>query len=93
MEIPTIQFTFLGYTFTTPQGGGQARLLELLAGLDRDLKAMRQTIRGWRVQLMNDKSLADLSAMLGPILRGMAAILRRFRLENAQVGLAACERS
>ena len=34
------------------------------------LKAMRQTIRGWRVQLMNDKSLADLSAMLGPILRG-----------------------
>ena len=34
------------------------------------LKAMRQTIRGWRVQLKNDKSLADLSAMLGPILRG-----------------------
>ena len=34
------------------------------------LKAMRQTIRGWRVQLNNDKSLADLSAMFGPILRG-----------------------
>ena len=31
---------------------------------------MRQTIRGWRVQLKNDKSVADLSAMLGPILRG-----------------------
>ena len=25
---------------------------------------------GWRVQLKNDKSVADLSAMLGPILRG-----------------------
>ena len=34
------------------------------------LKAMRQTIRGWRVQLKTDKSLVDLSAMLGPILRG-----------------------
>jgi RNA-directed DNA polymerase len=34
------------------------------------LKAMRQTIRGWRVQLKNDKSLADLTAMFGPILRG-----------------------
>ena len=33
------------------------------------LKAMRQTIRGWRVQLKNDRSVADLSAMLGPILR------------------------
>jgi RNA-directed DNA polymerase len=34
------------------------------------LHRVRQTIRGWRVQLKNDKSLADLSAALGPILRG-----------------------
>jgi RNA-directed DNA polymerase len=27
------------------------------------LKAMRQTIRGWHLQLKSDKSLADLSAM------------------------------
>ena len=55
------------------------------------LKAMRQTIRGWRVQLKNDKSVADLSAMLGPILEGMAAILRPFPWLGAQVGLAARE--
>ena len=34
------------------------------------LKVMRQTIRGWHLQLMSDKSLADLSAMFNPVLRG-----------------------
>jgi len=30
------------------------------------VKAMRQTIRGWHLQLKSDKSLADLSAMFAP---------------------------
>jgi RNA-directed DNA polymerase len=34
------------------------------------LKAMRQTIRGWHLQLKSDKSMADLSTMFDPILRG-----------------------
>jgi RNA-directed DNA polymerase len=34
------------------------------------LKAMRQTIRGWHLQLKSDKSLADLSAMFAPTLKG-----------------------
>jgi RNA-directed DNA polymerase len=34
------------------------------------LKAMRQTIRGWHLQLKSDKNLADLSAMFDPVLRG-----------------------
>jgi len=34
------------------------------------LKTMRQTIRGWHLQLKSDKSLADLSAMFAPILKG-----------------------
>jgi RNA-directed DNA polymerase len=34
------------------------------------IKAMRQTIRGWHLQLKSDKSLADLSAMFDPILKG-----------------------
>ena len=34
------------------------------------LKAMRQTIRGWHLQLKSNKSLADLSAMFAPILKG-----------------------
>ena len=77
---PDIQFTFLGYTFRPRKGGGQVRprLRELLTGaVSRDaLKAMRQTIRGWRVQLKNDKSVADLPGHAGPDPEGMAAILR-----------------
>ena len=72
-ENPDIQFTFLGYTFRPRKAVDKyGRVyVNFSPAVSRDaLKAMRQTIRGWRVQLMNDKSLADLSAMLGPILRG-----------------------
>jgi RNA-directed DNA polymerase len=41
-------------------------------------KAMRQTIRGWHLQLKSDKSLADLSAMFDPILRGWRQYYGRF---------------
>jgi RNA-directed DNA polymerase len=70
---PDIQFTFLGYTFRPRKAVDKyGRVyVNFSPAVSRDaLKAMRQTIRGWRVQLKNDKSVADLSAMLGPILRG-----------------------
>jgi RNA-directed DNA polymerase len=72
-ENPDIQFTFLGYTFRPRKAVDKYDrvYVNFSPAVSRDaLKAMRQTIRGWRVQLKNDKSLADLSAMLGPILRG-----------------------
>ncbi len=72
-ENPDIQFTFLGYTFRPRKAVDKyGRVyVNFSPAVSRDaLKAMRQTIRGWRVQLKNDKSLTDLSAMLGPILRG-----------------------
>jgi RNA-directed DNA polymerase len=68
-----IEFTFLGYTFRPRKAVDKYDrvYVNFSLAVSRDaLKAMRQTIRGWRVQLKNDKSLADLSAMLGPILRG-----------------------
>src|SRR5690606_6323330 len=34
------------------------------------LKVMRQTIRGWHLQLKCDKTLHDLSQMFNPVLRG-----------------------
>ena len=43
------------------------------------LKAIRQTIRGWHLQLKSDKSLADLSAMFAPILKGWQQYYGRFR--------------
>ena len=39
---------------------------------------MRQTIRGWHLQLKSDKSLADLSAMFAPILKGWRQYYGRF---------------
>ncbi|MCE3605068.1 hypothetical protein LXA47_15800 [Massilia sp. P8910] len=39
---------------------------------------MRQTIRGWHLQLKCDKSVADLSAMFDPILRGWHQYYCRF---------------
>ena len=42
------------------------------------VKAMRQTIRGWHLQLKSDKSLADLSAMFAPILKGWQQYYGRF---------------
>ena len=72
-ENPDIQFTFLGYTFRPRKAVDKyGRVyVNFSPAVSRDaLKAMRQTIRGWRLQLKNDKSLDDLSAMLGQILRG-----------------------
>ena len=40
---------------------------------------------------MNDKSLADLSAMLGPILRGWRQYYGHFHGSALKSGLAACE--
>jgi retron-type reverse transcriptase len=42
------------------------------------LKAMRQTIRGWHIQLKNDKGLKDLSNMFNPILKGWMNYYGRF---------------
>ena len=58
-EDPDIQFTFLGYTFRPRKAVdkyGRVYVNFSPAVSRRDaLKAMRQTIRGWRVQLlMND---------------------------------------
>jgi len=70
---PVIQFTFLGYTFRprkTVDKYGRVYANFSPAVSRAACKAMRQTIRGWHLQLKSDKELADLSAMFDPILRG-----------------------
>jgi hypothetical protein len=48
-------------------------------GVSREaLTAMRHTVRGWHLQLMNDKELSDLSNMFGPVLRGWSNYYGRF---------------
>jgi RNA-directed DNA polymerase len=79
---PDIQFTFLGYTFRPRKALDKyGRIYENFSpAVSREaLKAMRQTIRGWHLQLKSDKNLADLSAMFAPILRGWQQYYGRFR--------------
>lgn len=70
---PDTQFTFLGYTFRPRKAVDKyGRVyVNFSPAASRDaLKAMRQTIRGWHLHLKSDKTLAELSAMFAPILRG-----------------------
>lgn len=78
---PTVQFTFLGYTFRPRKAVDKyGRVyVNFSPGVSREaLTAMRQTVRGWHLQLMNDKELRDLSNMFGPVLRGWSNYYGRF---------------
>ena len=78
---PDVQFTFLGYTFRPRKAVDkyQRVYVNFAPAVSRDaLKAMRQTIRGWHLQLMCDRELDDLAAMFNPILRGWRQYYGRF---------------
>ena len=78
---PTTQFTFLGYTFRPRKAVDKyGRVyVNFAPAVSRDaLRAMRQTIRGWHLQLKCDKTLDDLSQMFNPVLRGWLNYYGRF---------------
>lgn len=78
---PTNHFTFLGYMFRPRKAVDKyGRVyVNFSPGVSREaLKTMRQTVRGWHLQLMCDKELSDLSNMFGPVLRGWANYYGRF---------------
>jgi len=80
-DYPVHSFTFLGYTFRPRKSMDKyGRVyVNFTPAVSRDaLKAMRQTIRGWHIQLKNDKGLVDLSNMFNPILRGWMNYYGRF---------------
>jgi len=80
-KYPTIQFKFLGYTFRPRKAVDKyGRVyVNFSPGVSREaLTAMRQTVRGWHLQLMGDKDLSDLSNMFGPVLRGWSNYYGRF---------------
>ena len=92
---PTIHFTFLGYTFRPRKAVDKyGRVyVNFSPGVSREaLRAMRQTVRGWHLQLMNDKELSDLSNMFGPVIRGWANYYGRFHSIGAETIVAARER-
>lgn len=89
-EHGSIEFTFLGYSFRPRKAVdkyGRVYVNFSPAASPAALKSMRQQIRGWHLQLKNDKSLMDLSRMFNPILRGWWQYYGRFyRSKLACVG-------
>jgi len=80
-EFPETKFDFLGYTFR-PQGSKNCYgkfVINFTPGVsNKACKAMRQVIRGWRIQLKPDKTLEDISRMVNPALRGWINYYGRF---------------
>ena len=66
-------FDFLGYTFRPRRSKnrwGKCFINFSPAVSNAASKAMRQTIRGWRMQLRSDLKIDDLSRMFNPVVRG-----------------------
>ena len=94
-QYPTVQFTFLGYTFRPRKAVDKyGRVyVNFSPAVSRDaMKAMRQTVRGWHLQLKCDKELSDLSNMFGPVLRGWANYYGRFYRVGDEATVAARQR-
>lgn len=70
---PLTSFDFLGYTFRargSKNRWGKCFINFSPAVSNAASKAMRQTIRGWRMQLKSDVGIDDLSRMFNPVVRG-----------------------
>jgi len=76
-----ITFDFLGYTFRPRRCVNKRDEVHpnFLPAISRaSMKAINKEIRRWHIQLKNEKSLKDLSAMFDPILRGWVTYYGRF---------------
>ena len=83
---PIQKFDFLGYTFR-PRGSKNWRG-EIFVGFNPAIsnyaaKAIRDAIRGWRLQSCSHKSIQDLSRMYNPILRGWLHYYGRYYRSEA----------
>jgi RNA-directed DNA polymerase len=70
---PLTSFDFLGYTFRargSKNRWGKCFINFSPAVSNAASKVMRQTIRGWRMQLKSDVGIDDLSRMFNPVVRG-----------------------
>lgn len=78
---PVTKFTFLGYCFRPRKSVDKyGRVyVNFAPAVSREaLTFMRQTVRGWHIQLKCDKSLKELSGMFNPVLRGWVNYYGRF---------------
>ena len=78
---PNQKFKFLGYEFRSRlarRRGGKVGVSFSPAVSPEALKAIRQEVRGWRLNLRSDKALDDLARMFNPIIRGWINYYGRF---------------
>lgn len=80
-DYPENAFDFLGYTFR-PRGARNKfgkLFASFIPAISKKAKvAIQQTIRGWRLHLMSDKTLEDISQTYDPKIRGWANYYGRF---------------
>ena len=70
---PNYKFDFLGYTFRPRKSKnkwGKFFINFTPAMSDKKIKAMKEEIRGWKIQLRSDKTLEDIARMFNPIIQG-----------------------
>lgn len=80
-EFDRISFDFLGYTFrprrcVNKQGQVHPNFLPAISQTSR--KSIIREMRSWHIQIMNDKSLLDISRMFNVVLRGWHNYYSRF---------------
>ena len=80
-EYENTTFDFLGYTFRPRRAVDRHGCLWLnfspaISGTAA--KAIRQTVRSWRIQLKSDKTIADLARMFRPYIQGWVNYYCRF---------------
>ena len=74
-------FDFLGYTFRPRLSKNKYGkfFVNFTPGVsNKASKSMRQTIRGWRLQLKPDKELTDIANMFNPVIRGWINYYSKF---------------
>jgi RNA-directed DNA polymerase len=72
-DFPIQSFDFLGYTFRPRKAvwhGSQYGTSYLPAASQKALKAIRQTIRRWKLHHRSDKTLEDLARIFNPYIQG-----------------------
>lgn len=80
-EYEHIQFDFLGYTFRPRRAKNRyGRLYENFcpAMSNNALKAVRQSVRRWKLQFYNDKSIEDLAAKFKAKIQGWVNYYGKF---------------
>ncbi len=75
LDYPNICFDFLGFTFQPRRSRnkyGKCFINFTPAVSKNALKQMRATIRRYKINLRSDKTIEDISRLIGPLLRGWA---------------------